>query len=1479
MTSQTPALMSRGFYAWSLAGAAAVILGVLAALTLCIEPIAPKRLVACWTDHLHTPLIADNLAAGRDKQSLFAGEYFEVDTASLDCLAKGLSESSTEPKVIYISAYATRGSDGEVLLLSEQFDPLTAQNGVGFESLLKRIDADPAPKLLVLDMTCDNANGLAGLLPCGAGEVVHGRLQKSPPQNCLTIVSCAAGESPARLENVGRTTFGYFFETGLAGAADSYNSSGVTDGRVTATELANYVANRVARWSQQHGAASQNPQFYRSDAADFVLTAARRIDLPSQDAAAIEAYPEWLVEAWKRRDGWKTSGEAFVIPRLVKRYEADLIEAEYRWRWNGPADHYERWETNCRTVLQEIEAAQKRLAAKPVVSLAQLTTPVNQDYVQAWLTWFAAPDIQAGAAVFENAAEGASYEALALSALTAVTESGELLRDGLSIVADKLAERSNSPQFIEVADIRMLAEIAKRRPDAEAATLAEFLRVATLRSQVASDYALPTMLVDELEIANQNRQTALAALAAPGYASLDDARKFNSQAMRDYQAVVSRQKLLHRVHNVVNEALANLPAMTPLLRILSSDRDDWSAAMRDADDLLAMLESKSDQDDDAIDATTGRLEQRLQRLTEIASAESVTLLAEEVRHGDPQRTQLANALLETSLVAAEDRAKLVTALREAAVSLTAPLSAFAYEPRGASGGAALRMAVGESTRTDELAQWETEVAFATLQLASLLSNEMPPASDILQAQTSLRSALADAHSADLCEWSAQKLQRACSVLPPHPFQPLLDKRDQTPTLLSALAQRENWADRYASRVFDAAKDLQAPSPYLDLARRLDPSVTTKAAWLRVGGATDGVAIELANLSLQQPIESLTVQIDHPASETPTIEVLQPADCLLVDREIHPTPSGSEVQLTFTLDKESTLVEQLATHGVLLRVRRGEEVTHRRLATPGVAGVSPIELLVEIAGVRIPWSERIDLPPTVGPTPLRLIAVNHSDRPIALQAEIEAGATLHAEAQIDAGSEALLKLAPATPPIEGAATAEVLSSLAVKLRDGATELMKSTADLGVAEPAAYLRLHDARYVNDGASAPRLRFVVERLEAAPTPVNLLWSVSSEASPDMSVVKAGTLAATLTDASPLATMEAELAVGFGASGRLNAIATINGVSGAIAFVSDDQLGTRSSVLKRSTKPTLQLVAPAMIASGASLAYSIDTQSASMGVTLETTLVPADSEATVSSAALHRYPTPRRHTVLMTAPSKPGDLTVVNTIGAWSGEFDTTGLSGYWKVAAVAIDSDGVVVARTSADVVIDGEAPSRVELSPTSPLVAGKPAAFRIDALDEFSGVESVRVYLGYSEKNAPPADAKPVVAAPLAGQPDAWSATLPMPAASTAVVTVETTDRVGLVRNNTQQLVLIDEAAASLGSVAGTVVEGVMPQPDLTVELRDPQQQPVASSKTDAKGAFHFAGVKPGKYLVWSVKAASQRVDAAAVDVQAGTEAKVDLKLSL
>ncbi len=1478
MTQQSPATNSRSLYAWLLAGVAAALVGVLAAVVLCLQPMEHQQLIACWTDHLHTPLIADNLAARSDKQSLCAAAYFDVQGTSIDALAKGLVDQHADSQVIYISAYATRGRDGEVLLLTEDFDPLTARNGVAFEALLRRIESDPTPKLLVLDLSWELAEGLAGMLPCDVGREVHERLRATPLKNCLTLVSCAAGESPTRIEGVGRTTFGYFFEMGLAGAADSCNESHITDGRVTALELANYVTERVTRWSRRHGAETQSPKTYHHGDTDLTLAPARRAELVSAESQTPEPYPDWLVEGWRRRDSWKASGEAFVIPRLVKRYEAELIEAESRWRWGVIANHSERWETNCRTVLQEIESAQKRLAATPVVSLAQLTTPANQDYLQAWLAWFAATDKQAAAGVFSSAVDGASYTDLAQAAALAIAESGEQLRDGLIIATDELARRSSSPHFIEVADLRMLAEVAKKRSDAETSTLAEFLRVATLRSQVGADYDLPAALVAELDIANQNRQSAWAALVSPGFASLNDARAYNRQAMRGYQAIVSRQRLYHRAQLSVDRALDTLPSMAPLLRVLSRDRNDWTAALRYTDQLLSMLQAKTGQNDDAIDATTGRLEQRLERLTQIASVEAVALLADEVRDGDAKRAQLADALLATPLLAADERATLVSALREAAAQTAALLYAFAHEPHGVEASNGLPPSFQEATRTEDLAKWEAEMALATLRLARLSQVGPKRVSDALCSPAELRMAIKDAQVADLSRLSPSELRCACFVLPPRPFQPLLDKQEQTPTLVGEIAQREAWARRYASRIFDAAKDLQDPSPYLDLARRLDANVATKTAWLRVNGATDGTPVSLAGFSSSEPTVSLPVRVDHSADESPIIEVLQPADCLRIRQEVRRVPSGSEVQLTLQLRDDATVVQQLATHGVLLRVRRGDVVTHRRIATPGVASVSPVELLVEIAGVSIPWSDRIELPPTSGPTPLRLIAVNHSDRCISLQAEVDTGVTLHAETQIEAGSEKPLIFAPLAPPAEGAATAEVLPSLAVTLRDGAAELMKGTAVLGVAEPASYLRLRDARYVNDGVTAPRLRFIVERLEASPSPISLLWTVANERSQRGPVVRGGTLAATLTTDSPVATLEAEVATGIGSLQKLNAVATINGVVGALTVTSDSQIGTRSSVLKRSTKPILQLVAPTMIASGSPLPYSIDTQSAPKGVKLEVTLVPASSSGSALSAATHRYPTARRHAVSMTAPSKPGDMTVVSTIGAWDGEFDSMGLSGHWRVVAVAIDEDGVIVARSNAEVMIDGEAPSRVDLTTQTPLVAGKPAGFRIDAADDLSGVDSVRLYLGYPIENAPPADAKPIVAAPLAGEPGAWSAALPMPAATTAVVTVEVTDRVGKVRNKTQQLVLIDEATAALGSVAGTVVEGVLPQPNLTVELRDPQQQPVASSKTDAKGAFHFAGVKPGKYLVWSIKAASQRVDAAAVDVQAGAEAKVDLRLS-
>jgi hypothetical protein len=146
--------------------------------------------------------------------------------------------------------------------------------------------------------------------------------------------------------------------------------------------------------------------------------------------------------------------------------------------------------------------------------------------------------------------------------------------------------------------------------------------------------------------------------------------------------------------------------------------------------------------------------------------------------------------------------------------------------------------------------------------------------------------------------------------------------------------------------------------------------------------------------------------------------------------------------------------------------------------------------------------------------------------------------------------------------------------------------------------------------------------------------------------------------------------------------------------------------------------------------------------------------------------------------------------------------------------------------------------------------------------------------------PPQESSIVVATRDPTDAHSWMAKLPLPAgAPTATVTAQVVNGVGLIRTETTMVTLLSPAQAALGRVAGAVTEGVLPQPGLAVQLRDENQSPVAAVSTNARGEFLFEAVKPGKYLVWSVKEQSQRVGAAAVEVEAGATAKAEVQLSL
>src|SRR5690606_24045433 len=150
-------------------------------------------------------------------------------------------------------------------------------------------------------------------------------------------------------------------------------------------------------------AAPQTPKQYASGFSDFILAAAKHDALTTESSAELEPYPEWLLEAWRRVDGWRATDVERAVPRLVKRFEAELIKAELHWRWSKESSSYPHWETVSLSILREVESAQTRLAATPVISIAQLNSSADPALVEAWLSFFAAPEKEAATAAFEAA--------------------------------------------------------------------------------------------------------------------------------------------------------------------------------------------------------------------------------------------------------------------------------------------------------------------------------------------------------------------------------------------------------------------------------------------------------------------------------------------------------------------------------------------------------------------------------------------------------------------------------------------------------------------------------------------------------------------------------------------------------------------------------------------------------------------------------------------------------------------------------------------------------------------------------------------------------------------------------------------------------------------------------------------------------------------------------------------------------------------
>jgi hypothetical protein len=262
-------------------------------------------------------------------------------------------------------------------------------------------------------------------------------------------------------------------------------------------------------------------------------------------------------------------------------------------------------------------------------------------------------------------------------------------------------------------------------------------------------------------------------------------------------------------------------------------------------------------------------------------------------------------------------------------------------------------------------------------------------------------------------------------------------------------------------------------------------------------------------------------------------------------------------------------------------------------------------------------------------------------------------------------------------------------------------------------------------------------------------------------------------------------------------------------------------------------------------------------------------------------------------------GELVVASEVKDWLMAVDAAGVVG---TRQLSLSVGEPPVARAEALVTLDSDAPNglRFRRLPAT-WTRGKALSVTAEAVDPESGIAKALFYFG-----DPPPEGKPLppgkaalgvpATLPTAGselpvrvvadpsRPAAFTATLLAPDQKGPVtVTARFTNRVGLSEEATATVTLVDPPTT--GTIKGKVVQGSTPerpQPGVAVSLKDaaakPEDKPLATTTTNAEGAFTFKDVKPGSYVVGADKPTDYSHGEKQVAVEA-SEKPVEVTLSL